>query len=164
MKTQGPWLQSEEFQDGTSTALIQGLLHSDQGALCNLAGCVSMQLALIFSPDLLLLCLSANEAHSLWVLFSVSELFNTFTQATLVHHSFSCTVLLWTTILLKWGKGIRTNLTMFSGSYFPLRDILRCAKILLDTLTLNQGLLMRGEDQGYLGCFFKIYSPGLLNL
>lgn len=125
MKMQGPWLKSEEFQDGTNTALMQGQFHSEQGAPCNLAGCVSTQLALIFSPDLLLLCLSVNEAHSLWVLFSVSDLFDTFTQATCVYHSFSCTVLLWTTILLKWGKGIRTNLTMLSGSYFPLRDILR---------------------------------------
>lgn len=94
MKLQGPWLKREGFQDGTSTVLIQGQFLTELGALWDQTGYVSMELALILSPNLLLLCLSANEAHSLWVLFLVSEPFNKFTQATCIHHPFSCTVLL----------------------------------------------------------------------
>ena len=72
MKMLGSWLNSQEFQefqDGASTALIQEQFLSEGGALCDHLGCVSMELALTLSPNLLLFCLSANEAHSLWVLF-----------------------------------------------------------------------------------------------
>lgn len=63
MKMQGPWLKSEGFQDGSNSALFQGQVLSELGALCDCAGFVPMEVPPIISPNLLLLCLSANEAH-----------------------------------------------------------------------------------------------------
>lgn len=107
-----------------------------------------MELALVLSPHLLFLFLPANKACSLGVLFSIAGLFDKSTQATCMHHSFSCAVLLLTidnfieVRIRHQNKFDNVLWLIFSIERYP-----QSAKILLDILTLNQEFLMRGENQ-----------------
>lgn len=82
-----------------------------------------------------------------------------------VYHSLSCTVLLGTTDnfaeMRKRHQNKFDNVFWFT---FSIERHPQVAKMFLHMLSLNQGFLIKGENQDYLGCFFKTYSSEILNL